>query len=349
MKLASIPINAKTELRDLGIMMLISIPMSLINCTNCYDNFWQNPKPGIFGFVVNLGYWIILWKGNGALNWVLDQKISWIRFPVKRFVAGLIVLFVYSIPAIYLFGHFIFWIFGYNYSLTNLKFTITIAISITIVISLFLNGRAFLLSWRKSALAEEKLRSEKIMAQYEALKNQVNPHFLFNSLNVLSSLIEIDPRKASQYVQQLSDIMRYVLESRKRDLVPLKEELDFIRHFLHLQKLRFGGALNYKIDIEDQNNGQIVPLALQLLVENAIKHNVITQEQPLTIFIKKNGKRIFVVNDLQTKTQLSSGSGVGLTNLKERYQFLSDQAVDIKRNDQQFSVCIPIIDEPKSL
>jgi LytS/YehU family sensor histidine kinase len=217
------------------------------------------------------------------------------------------------------------------------------------VVSLFLNGRAFLLSWRKSALAEEKLRSEKLMAQYEALKNQVNPHFLFNSLNVLSSLIEIDPKKASQYVQQLSDIMRYVLESRKRDLVPLKEELDFIEQFLQLQKLRFGDALNYKIDIQDQDNGQIVPLALQLLVENAIKHNVIAQEQPLTIFIKENGTKICVINDLQPKSQITSGSGVGLVNLKERYQFLSEKAIEVKECDQQFSVCIPIIDEPKTL
>jgi sensor histidine kinase YesM len=349
MKLAAIPINLRSELRDLGIMVLISIPMTFLNCTNCFDNFWQNPKPGIFGFVVNLGYWIILWKGNSALNWVLDENISWIKSPVKRFLAGLIVLFLYTIPAIYLFGHLIFWAFGYNYSLSNLKFTIITATSITIVVSLFLNGRAFLLSWRKSALAEEKLRSEKLMAQYEALKNQVNPHFLFNSLNVLSSLIEIDPKKASQYVQQLSDIMRYVLESRKRDLVPLKEELDFIEQFLQLQKLRFGDALNYKIDIQDQDNGQIVPLALQLLVENAIKHNVIAQEQPLTIFIKENGTKICVINDLQPKSQITSGSGVGLVNLKERYQFLSEKAIEVKECDQQFSVCIPIIDEPKTL
>jgi sensor histidine kinase YesM len=349
MKLSSININVKSELRDLGIMALISIPMSLLNCTNCYDNFWQNPKLGIFGFLMNLGYWIVLWKGNSAMNWILDQKISWIKYPVKRFFTGLIVLFLYSIPAIYLFGYFLFWAFGYSYSWINLKYTIIIATSITIVVSLFLNGRAFLLAWRKSALAEEKLRSEKLIAQYEALKNQVNPHFLFNSLNVLSSLIEIDPKKASQYVQQLSDIMRYVLESRKRDLVSITEELDFIEHFLQLQKLRFGDALNYKIDIRDQNSGQIVPLALQLLVENAIKHNVVTQEQPLTIYIIENNKNICVVNDLQPKTQLASGSGVGLANLKERYQFLSDQAVVINKYDQQFSVCIPIIDEPKSL
>jgi len=349
MKLAAIPINLRSELRDLGIIALISIPMTFLNCTNCFDNFWQNPKPGIFGFVVNLGYWIILWKGNSALNWVLDNRISWIKFPVKRFLTGLVVLFLYTIPAIYLFGHFIFWAFGYEYSLSNLRFTIIIATSITVVISLFLNGRAFLLSWRKSALAEEKLRSEKIMAQYEALKNQVNPHFLFNSLNVLSSLIEIDPKKASQYVQQLSDIMRYVLESRKRDLVPLKEELDFIEQFLYLQKLRFGDALKYSVEIRDQKEGQIVPLALQLLVENAIKHNVITQEQPLTIFIKEKGHKICVINDLQPKSQIVSGSGVGLVNLKERYRFLSEQAVEINKSDRQFSVCIPIIDKPKTL
>jgi len=191
------------------------------------------------------------------------------------------------------------------------------------------------------------LQEENIISQFETLKSQVNPHFLFNSLNVLSSLIFIDQEKAAKFVRQLSKVYRYVLDHREMDTISLKEELPFIESYIYLLKTRFDQNLRVEIDIaKDKLQYKVAPMVLQLLVENAIKHNVISKLKPLivTLSTASNDGFLSVTNNLQLKSSTERSSKIGLTNIRKRYDYLSGKKIEIVNNEESFTVKIPLLD-----
>jgi LytS/YehU family sensor histidine kinase len=207
---------------------------------------------------------------------------------------------------------------------------------------MFMTGRTFLLSWRESAVEAERLKKENMEAQYNSLRSQVNPHFLFNSLNALTNLVYQDQDKAVKFIKQLSTVYRYVLNTRDKELVPLTEELEFLHSYLFLQQIRFGEKL--KLQVELNGEGFVAPLVLQMLVENAIKHNIIADEQPLTIRVYRENSLIVVENNLQKKSIPSEESiGAGLENIKRRYEFLSSVPVKVEAEGALFKVSVPVI------
>ncbi len=198
---------------------------------------------------------------------------------------------------------------------------------------------------QKSILEKEQLERENIQSQLEGLKNQVNPHFLFNSLNTLSYIIPEDSNKAVKFVQKLSKVYRYILEIRDTKLIFLEEELEFLTAYNFLLKERFGQNLNINIDIpKEYSKDKIVPLSLQILFENAIKHNIISTQNPLTIdvFVEKDG-RLVIKNNLQKKKQSMNSTKMGLENIKNRYRFFSEQEVDVIVTQHSFLVVLPLI------
>ncbi len=202
---------------------------------------------------------------------------------------------------------------------------------------------------KKSIQEKEQLQRENIQSQLEGLKNQVNPHFLFNSLNTLSYLIPEDSDRAVNFVQQLSKVYRYILEIRETKLIPLEEELEFLHAYIFLLKERFEENLQVNIRIPaKQLQLQIVPLSLQILFENAIKHNIISSKKPLLIevFVDEFGKLI-VQNNLQQKKQTSASTKVGLQNIKNRYRFFSNEAVEVLSTATSFVVSLPLIDDKR--
>jgi len=191
-----------------------------------------------------------------------------------------------------------------------------------------------------------KLQKENLQSQFEVLKQQVNPHFLFNSLNVLTSLIKVDPDLAEMFTEKLSKVYRYVLENKEKDLVTLGTELDFIKSYLFLLNIRFAGKVQVKTDVADfETEKQVVPMALQLLIENAIKHNTFSRKSPLNIEISAQGTGyLTVVNNLQNrKTQMTS-TGVGLINISKRYSLLSDAQPVFEMGGKEFIARIPLLD-----
>ena len=161
-----------------------------------------------------------------------------------------------------------------------------------------MHGRQFFFQYRKSILEAEQLKQENLESQYEILKNQVNPHFLFNSLNVLYSMVHKDPDGAAQFIKKLSDVYRYVLDSREKEVVQLAEEIDALNAYLFLIQTRFGKSVICNMELEDTNDHLIIPLSLQMLVENAIKHNAFTMNKPIQIDINQKGEAIVVKNNL---------------------------------------------------
>jgi LytS/YehU family sensor histidine kinase len=179
------------------------------------------------------------------------------------------------------------------------------------------------------------------------LKNQVNPHFLFNSLNTLSSLIYSNQDTAAKFVRQLARVYRYVLENRDKEVISLKEELTFLQSFIYLIHLRFSENLKVEIDIPVQMQEKLIaPMTLQMLIENAIKHNVVSQKKPLTIQIYADMfEHITVTNNLQKKTIREYSSNIGLKNICSRYGFITDRKVIIEENPENFKVRIPLLDK----
>lgn len=196
---------------------------------------------------------------------------------------------------------------------------------------------------QQTALENKTLLSENMQTRYEALKNQVDPHFLFNSLNTLHSLIKIDADKAQEYVQQLSYVFRHTLQNQ--EVISLEEELKYTQAYCHLMQIRYGNSLQleYKID-EHYYDYRIIPLSLQILVENAIKHNVVSNKQPLTItFATHSNDTISISNPIQLKKELEEGEGIGLTNLAERYRLMWQREISVQQDNDIFKVVIPIM------
>lgn len=196
-----------------------------------------------------------------------------------------------------------------------------------------------------SLVEKERLMKENMRGQLESLRNQVNPHFFFNSLNTLSYLIPEAPDKAVNFVQKLSKAYRYILEIREKELVGIQEELNFLDAYTCLLKERFGE--NLKVDIrvpQGFHQRQIVPLCLQMLFENAIKHNIVSAQHPLHIEVfVKNGDRLVVQNNLQRKNQEIPSTKIGLENICNRYKLVTERKVEIEESEQNFRVVLPIL------
>jgi ligand-binding sensor domain-containing protein len=192
---------------------------------------------------------------------------------------------------------------------------------------------------------EDALLHAREQAEFEMLKSQINPHFLFNSFNTLIATIETDPTTAVEFTGKLSDLYRNILQVRERDMIPLSEELDLLNNFIYLLKKRFGNALVFNIQIENQQ-AQIVPLALQLLVENAVKHNTVSKMRPLKIDIIETNGWLEIRNNIQKKLEHETetkGTGFGLASLTRRYALLSNKNIDIKQGKGDFIVRIPLV------
>ena len=201
----------------------------------------------------------------------------------------------------------------------------------------------FYTQWNEALSRMQKIKEEKLIFQYETLKNQVNPHFLFNSLNTLSSLVKKDAELTESFIQKLSSVYRYVLENKDKELVPLSTEMHFVHDFFYLQKIRDGEKIELKVEIKNMENILILPVSVQMLVENAIKHNVASRKEPLLISIHMEGiDKLVVRNDLRQKMLLKDSSNIGLKNLNERCRLILNREIEKLETTEEFIVKIPV-------
>jgi LytS/YehU family sensor histidine kinase len=288
-----------------------------------------------------------LWLGNDLLTDYLESRYPWFQNPLQRLSISLVTTTLVSLVIVVVVNLAFLTLWGY--SLQQLKAYNWVAallfpLLITFFISLFMHSRSFLLGWRQTAIDAERLKGENITSQYETLKNQVNPHFLFNSLNTLTSLVHDQPDLAVKFIKQLSEVYRYVLDSQHKEVVPLATELRFVASYVFLQKIRFGDDLQVLVEVPGYTNIQIAPLSLQMLIENAVKHNIILEESPLRIRIYLEDHHYIVVsNNLQEKKTGIISSELGLKNIMARYEYLTDRPVHILKEEQAFTVKLPVL------
>jgi len=221
------------------------------------------------------------------------------------------------------------------------------AVNLLMVLSviLFIFGFHFFRRWKEQKVLAAELEKEKALVQYDNLKNQLNPHFLFNTLSSLNSLIFENPQLASEFLQQLSKVYRYVLENKEKNLVSVDTEIKFVKHYVQLLKARFeqGLEVTYEVNESDLSKG-ITPVTLQILIENAMKHNTTQKSAPLDIRIFCESNFLVVQNNIQKKQVIEDSNGQGLENLKNLYHYLSETPVTVEESANTFTVKIPLLE-----
>ena len=287
------------------------------------------------------------------MDW-LNTRVPWTRRPLRRLLLTLLISLVGSL-AVIVAVNALFLLFYFQRPLAELfgrqmLGQILLPLFITVVVSLTLHARSFLLGWRTAAVRAEQLEKETAVARLDSLRRQVDPHFLFNSLNALTSLVEEnDPARAVRFIRQLSQVYRYVLDSQAHELVPLSDELRFAEAYLFLQKTRLGAALEVEMSLPSPAETAaffVPPLALQLLLENAIKHNTALQAEPLRLRVSLDAAaRTLTVRNTRRPRRLAPGeaSGRGLPNLAARYGFLTDRPVAFGPEGEEFVVVLPLL------
>ena len=326
--------------------------LTLINVLNGASlKFDENLK---FTFLYTILYTVSLHLANTSLFIFLDSVFKEERFSKRRIFIGFALSFVLSLTVIFLlrvfedvvvegktFAYFIENESPSNYIIASV-FTFVI-ISVVHIIYLYKY-------YQETKLKEQKIIAGTANAKFESLKNQIDPHFLFNSLNVLSSLIEENPENAQRFTTSLSKIYRYVLEQKDKELVTVSEELAFAKTYMNLLKMRFENSITYELpENYDNSDAKVVPLSLQLLLENTIKHNVVSENKPLHIKIYIKDNFLVVENNLQKKEVLQDRKGVGLQNIVSRYAILSERKVLIDENKESFAVYLPILTKQISI
>lgn len=338
-------LNSKAELKRTILIFIFGGVTNIFWCLECYSS-WDSIWIERYSLFFSGSMWVLLWQGNGHLSDYISSKISWLENPSKRFIWGIVGVILYSPAAVYFL--YLVGVYIFNVRMSGIGSIAIIAIGITFVMSFFLNAAQFLKNWKQTALDAEKLKKEQMASKYESLKNQVNPHFLFNSLNALTNLVYEDQDQAANFIRQLSKVYRYVLDTRAQEVVELKTEMEFVDSYLYLQKIRFDEKLKVEIDLKGFETSMVPPMSIQMLMENAIKHNTIAKDEPLTIQIKGEENKLVVSNNLQKKNiPVGEISGTGLNNLVSRYEFLSQEKVDVIETDREFTVKLPLLNFDK--
>lgn len=294
--------------------------------------------------IVQYGFIFSLWTFSTWVNRFMNTVWPYNRMMLLRLLCQILVTFAfYALLRTGVFSLF------KEYILVKIpemfmKMTYVIDFFIAVSINIGLFAFHLLEQWKESWVRAEQLARENTQVQYDNLKNQLNPHFLFNSLTSLQSLIYKDQELATRFLQQLSKVYRYLLENRLKETVSLKREFDFVAYYIELLKTRFGKALEIDIAIEEEHyDKQIVPVSLQIMIENAIKHNQLTDEQPLKIKIYVENNCLVVSNNLHLKQQVETSNGQGLQNFSQLYAFLSPEPVRWMKGAKEFSIFIPLL------
>ena len=289
---------------------------------------------------------MIIWQGNGFIDNWLNKRYPWIENARKRLtIQSLLSVFFTSIT-----------LFSLMYLLHQLRFgdgkiinrkMIEIfppAILFTFALLAFKIGSEFFMALKNSLLEFERYKTETANAQLQNLKNQLNPHFLFNNLSVLTSLVYKNQDKAVAFINELAKVYRYVLDTKSTELVSLEEELSFLNHYIYLQKIRFEDNILFEIKIEEkQKPAYLLPMCLQILVENTIQHNETSKANPLKVFIYTENNSLIIENPIKLRSNMVDSTKMGLKNIEMRYSYFSDQKVIVSNNGKNFKVILPLI------
>ncbi|WP_345274302.1 histidine kinase [Flaviramulus aquimarinus] len=315
-----------------------------------YDSF----NDGLVSFFIYQLYSVVITLSNMRLFDFLERRIWKSNQRIKRVLVSFIGSVVITLVCMFLLNLLVRTTLGgktlvefiQNEKIENYQFALWITLSAVSVFHIIY----FYNKVQQNKIKEQKVIAGTASAKFDALKNQLDPHFLFNSLNVLTSLIEENPDNAQKFTTSLSKVYRYVLEQKNKELVTVDEELQFAKTYMSLLKMRFEDSIVFSMPEKASNpESMVVPLSLQLLLENAVKHNMVTSSKPLHIRIYEEQGNLIVENNLQPKQIVKKSSGVGLSNIMQRYKLLTNRKIDINKTTRKFAIAIPMLTKQISI
>ncbi|PHQ55362.1 MAG: histidine kinase [Lutibacter sp.] len=300
---------------------------------------------------IHFMYAVVLTAVNTYFYDYLENKYSWKEHSKNRLIIGAVgsitltmvgIVILRFITLVIILGK-PFESFIYD---PSAKAYYTFSLVITLIVSIIFHAIFFYKALTDKKVSEQQIVAKTETAKYESLKSQIDPHFLFNSLNVLTSLIGENPKQAEKFTTKLSKVYRYVLEQKNKDLIELDEELNFAKTYMELLKMRFENSVTFEIPEKASNPElKILPLSLQLLLENTIKHNVVSEKNPLKVIISEEDGYLVVSNNYNPKTVLEKGTKVGLKNIVDRYNLITLKKVVFEKLNKQFIVKLPLLSQ----
>lgn len=333
----------------LGVALFVHAINAAVRNDQTFFEYFLDPKAALTNLLYNTFVLLLILPFFSFL----DKKFSWEKQGIYKFFVGLIGAIILVLIGIVTsqYIHYVFvlktktnaeYLEFLSYQKVNLIFTGLIGA----VITLFFMAFDFIKAVQEKKVKEQKIIANTATAKFDALRNQLDPHFLFNSLNVLTALIHEDPDAAQKFTTDLARVYRYILEQKTKDIVSLNEEIKFGKTYISLLQKRFEDCLTVNFPQELKNpEGKIIPLSLQLLLENAVKHNIVTTERPLNISVFEKDGFLYIENNLQTKTVMQSSTGVGLANIKTRYEMLKNKAFEVFKTKNTFVAKLPILNK----
>jgi len=331
--------NSKRNiLNKLGIAIAITLFFKIVFFR--IEEFFQMDLLFILAIV------IIIWQGNEAINKGLNSKYGWIENAKKRIVIQSILSVLFTSIALFPIMYLLHQLRFRDGQIVNHKMVEIFppALLFTFALLAVKIGSEFFSALKDSLVETEKYKTESANAQLQNLKNQLNPHFLFNNLSVLTSLVYKNQDKATDFISELAKVYRYVLDTKNSELVPLKEELEFLNHYIYLQKIRFEDSISFQIKIEEsKKSAYLLPMCLQMLVENTIQHNETSQAHPLKVLIYTENDSLVIENLIKQRSNVSESTKTGLKNIEQRYSFFTDKKVIVSNNGKIFKVILPLI------
>jgi sensor histidine kinase YesM len=335
-------------INDIGFRLIliplfgIAIPLitQMVNGQN-FSN-WQIKLSFLYTIFISM----VIWEGNRFLHFSLRSYFDWINKPLQKIAVLMLTITFYTVPVSILLLVGWYKIFLHGDINWNAITESTLIIMISVVFITHVYETVFLVKKSESEMIRtEQLERAKAEAELEALKNQIDPHFIFNSLNTLSHLIEENPVRAKLFNDNLADVYRYILLNKARDLVLLRDELAFVESYFLLLKIRFENAVQLKVDIGEGCPDQylIPPISLQLLAENAIKHNEFSDVYPLVLSISLSDSALLIQNSVNKKELRKPASRIGLQNLRERYKLTTNKEIFIIEDQNNFVVRLPVL------
>ena len=336
------------RLNDIGFRLILipffGIAIPLITGMINVDNFSHWKIKLSFLYTILIAF--LVWQGNRYLLFSLRSYFNWHKKPLHKIGILLLSVSFYTIPLSVLMLTGWYKLFNDGNINKEIIVTSTLIIMICVIFITHVYETAFLVKESESEIVRnEQLERAKAEAELEALKNQIDPHFIFNSLNTLSHLIEEKPLKARQFNDSLADVYRYILHNKGRELVLLQEEIGFLTDYFSLLKIRFENAVQLKILFGEDVYQQylIPPISLQVLAENAIKHNEFSDVQPLVISISLQNDSLIIHNERRKKELRKESSKIGLQNLQERYRLTAGMEIRIEDDEKNFTVILPLL------
>jgi len=335
---------------EFGKAFFIGILIFLIISTIEYMNGYNVLTSGKFWFKFGISqlYSVVLYMANMMLFRFLLEEYEKELFKIKNIWQGIfggVLVTLVSLVLLRFFTEVVYAGVDFDTFVANEKLSYYyISFLISGVVTSIFYAVYYYKYKQEIKVKEQKIIAGTASAKFDALKNQLDPHFLFNSLNVLTSLIEENPESATKFTTALSKVYRYVLEQKNKDLITVAEELKFARLYMSLIKMRFEDSIVFTLpDTVSNPDAKVVPLSLQLLLENAVKHNQVTPSKKLHISIYEDNGMLYVKNNVQPKQVMKESTGVGLRNISDRYYLLSNRPVTIKEDKKEFCIGIPML------